>query len=293
MSLVGLKEMLNDARKNKYAVAAFDVSNYEMIKSVMEVAEEMESPVILMGIEADLEGKGIDYFASMTKLAAKEYKVPVCIHLDHATDFSLIKKAIDKGFNSVMYDGSILPYDENLNNTKEICQYAHKFGISVEAELGHVGDDLVGRPENPKAKDEDIDPEDLLTDPNQIQGFVEGSGVDALAVAVGTAHGIYTKKPVLRFERLQEINNKSSVPLVLHGGSGTPEKDVKKAINLGICKVNIYSEVIYACYKSLKGVLNNTDNLAIWPVVANKKPIENMKDIIRKKIIMCGSKNKA
>lgn len=288
MALVNLNEILKDAREKKYAVGAFDVSNYEMVRAVVEVAEEQKSPVILMGLKPDLEGIGMDYFMAMTKLAAEKASVPVCIHLDHATNLELIKRAIDFGFTSVMYDGSVLPLDENIENTRKVCELAHKKGVTVEAELGHVGDGIVGCSET----DLHQDPKSTLTVPEEMRIFIDKTDVDALAVAVGTAHGVYVSEPKLDFERLITLNSISSVPLVLHGGSGTPEEGVKKLIELGICKINIFSEVLDAYYSEMKTLLNSKDHMAIWPCVANENPIASMKRVIRNKIILFGSNNR-
>ncbi len=297
MALVTMKEMLEDARKRKYAIGSFDVSNCEMIRAVVDVAEELKSPVILSALEVDILGKGLDYFMAMAKVAAETASVPVCIHLDHAVKLELIKKVIEKGFTSVMYDGSKLPFEENMKNTKEACEYAHKLGITVEAELGHVTDAIAGSGESSMLdKDsvhKDENPEDYLTDPNEVIKFIEMTNVDALAVAIGTAHGVYATTPKLDFKRLYEINKISKVPLVLHGGSGTPNEDIKKTIELGICKINIFSEVLYAFNTSMKETLNNLENMSSWPCVVFEKPIKAMEEMVANKILLFGSDNKA
>ncbi|PKM50581.1 MAG: ketose-bisphosphate aldolase [Firmicutes bacterium HGW-Firmicutes-7] len=289
MALVNLQEILKDAREKKYAVGAFDVSNYEMIRAVIEVAEEEKSPVILMGLKLDLEGIGIEYLMSMMKLAAEGASVPVCIHLDHATEYDLIKRAIDHGFTSVMYDGSILSLEENIINTKRVCELAHKYGVNVEAELGHVGDGITGNSET--ASDEIV--KEKLTLPEEMARFINETEVDALAVSIGTAHGVYVSEPKLDFKRLEILNKISTVPLVLHGGSGTPDNDIRKSIELGISKINIYSEVLNAYYSELKRALNASTNMSLWPSVVNKEPVENMKKVIRSKIRLFGSNNRA
>jgi ketose-bisphosphate aldolase len=293
MTLVNMKQMLYEARRGKYAVAAFDISNYEMMKAAMESAQELNSPIILSFLKMDLDGLGIDYLSSMAKTAGLLSKVPVCIHLDHSVEFELIKQAIDRGFTSVMFDGSSLSFEENARITRQVCDYAHKYSVTVEAELGHVTDALSGNSESggPVAKEED--PKKFFTEVNEVKDFIARTDVDALAVAIGTAHGVYTKKPELDFKLLSEINNVSKVPLVLHGGSGTPDNDIKMTIELGMCKINIYSEILNAFFSSLRDTLNNTQNMSSWPSVIFKKPVEAMKDIISKKIILCGSQNKA
>ena len=293
--LVTMSQMLEDARTKKYAVPAFDVSNYEMIKSVIEVCEEEKSPAMFMCLKPDLENRGIGFITAMIREAAKSYSVPVCIHLDHATEYADIKQAIDTGFTSVMYDGSVLPFEQNAENTKKVVELAHKYGVSVEAELGHVCDAIAGTGEdallgNAQAKEEN--PEDSLTDPFEVEKFIKITDVDALAVAVGTAHGVYRSTPTLRLDRLDEINKISKKPLVLHGGSGTPDEQVKKAIELGITKINIYSEVLNALNTGLKDKLNDIQNMSMWPIFVYEEAKKRMEDVIRNKIRTFGSNNR-
>ena len=285
--LVTMKEMLADARAKKYAVPAFDVSNYEMIKAVIDVCEEERSPAMFMCLKPDLQNKGIGFIMAMLKEAAKSYTVPVCIHLDHATDFADIKEAIDNGFTSVMYDGSVLPFEKNAENTKLVVDMAHAKGVSVEAELGHVGNALVGNETEGTVHDED--PEDTLTDPQDVVRFVEQTKVDALAIAIGTAHGVYKKTPTLRIDRLDELTAVSNCPLVLHGGSGTPDDQMQEAIRHGITKINIYSDVVAAMNSGLKNKLNSMGNPATWPVFVFEEARQNMKAVVREKLRVFGS----
>lgn len=296
MALVNLKQMLNDARDKKYAVAAFDVSNHDMALAVIQAAEEMKSPVILMGLNADLEGDKLEYWINGLRPMAERALVPVCIHLDHAADFEFIKRCIDIGFSSVMIDGSVLSLEENIRVTKQVVEYAHARNVTVEAELGHVGDGIVGNSETKDVKDKEgiyDNPDDTLTNPEEMVYFIENTGVDCLAVAVGTAHGVYVHEPKLHFDRLEELNRLSTVPMVLHGGSGTPDDQVRKAVAGGICKMNVFSELLIAYYSAMKEQLNETDNMSIWPITANKKPLEALKEVVRKKIILLGSDGKA
>lgn len=293
MALVNLKDMLEKARNEKYAIPAFDVSNHDMAIAVINAAEELRSPVILMGLKPDLEGDKIDYLMPGLKLMSERASVPVAIHLDHATEFSLIKKAIDSGFTSVMFDGSVLPFDENVKRTKEVVDYARKFNVTVEAELGHVGDGIVGCSETGVEGKGTIDnPEDHLTIPEEMEAFIDQTGVDTLAVAIGTAHGVYVKEPILDLKRLEVLNNLSSVPLVMHGGSGTPEEALEKSIELGICKINIFSEILTGFFTALKEGLNKQDNMAIWPSIAYKKPYDAMKEVVREKILLFKSNDR-
>lgn len=285
--LCSMKEMLADARNRKYAIPAFDVSNYEMMKAVLEVCEEERSPALLMGLEVDLGGKGLNLIPAMVKSAAEFFNVPVCFHLDHAGDLAFIKKAVEAGFSSVMYDGSKLPFSQNLERTKEVVAFVHANGLTVEAELGHVGDAMVGN-ENATTSGDD-DPEDTLTDVDEARRFVEESNVDALAVAIGTSHGVYKKTPSLRIDRLQKISNVCKVPFVLHGGSGTPIDQLQEAIANGICKINIYSDVVSAMNKGLKNKLNTMGNPATWPAFTFEESRVGMKEAIREKIRAFGS----
>jgi len=281
-----MKEMLADAKINRYAIPAFDVSNYEMMKAVLDVCEEERSPALLMGLGVDLAGKGLPLITSMVRAASDYYTVPVCFHLDHATDFESIKASIEAGFSSVMFDGSVLPFEDNANKTAEITAFAHARGVTVEAELGHVGNAMVGNV-NDSAKNED--PEDTLTLPDEVVKFVEMTDIDALAIAIGTAHGVYLKTPTLRMDRLDEITAVCDRPLVLHGGSGTPDDQMKMAIEHGITKINIYSDVVGALNTGLKNKLNTLENPSTWPAFVFEDARKGMKEAIRAKIHAFGS----
>ncbi len=284
--LVSMKEMLADAKEKHYAIPAFDISNYEMMRAVLETCEEERSPALLMGLGVDLKGKGMPLLASMVKAASEHFAVPVCFHLDHATEFGLIKDAIDAGFSSVMYDGSVLPFESNAKNTAEVVKYAHSLGISVEAELGHVGNASVG---SISETGRDTDPGESLTVPEEVVKFVEITNVDALAVAIGTAHGVYQKTPELRIDRLDEITAVCDRPLVLHGGSGTPDDQMQNAIRHGITKINIFSDVVAAMNKGLKDKLNSVENPATWPFLVFADARKMMKDVVRDKLRTFGS----
>lgn len=287
--LVSMKEMLLDAKRNHYAIPAFDVSNYEMMKAVLETCEEMKSPALIMALGVDLQGKNMDLLSSMINGASKFFNVPVCLHLDHATDFDFIKKAIDSGFSSVMIDASVLPFEENAKKTAEVVKYAHSKGISVEAELGHVGNASVG---SISETGTDVDPGESLTDPKEVIKFVDITDVDALAVAIGTAHGVYQKTPELRIDRLDEITAVCDRPLVLHGGSGTPADQMENAIKHGITKINIYSDVLHGLNQGLKETLNSVTNPSTWPFIVYEKSLKLMKEVVREKITTFGSANR-
>lgn len=196
-----MKEMLADAKKNHYAIPAFDISNYDMMKAILETCEEEGSPALLMALEPDLQGRDMSLLAAMVRGASDHFRIPVCFHLDHATDFDYIRRACDAGFSSVMFDGSALPFEENASRTADITAFAHPKGITVEAELGRVGNAQVG---NIKDNVRNENPEDTLTLPEEVARFVDLTDVDALAIAIGTAHGVYEKTPTLRIDRLDE-----------------------------------------------------------------------------------------
>ena len=288
--LVSMKEMLEDARENRYALPAFDVSNYDMMKAVLEACEEERSPALLMALGVDLEGRDMNLLVSMIRSASDYFNIPICLHLDHATNFDFIKRAIDAGFSSVMYDGSVLDFENNAKNTAQIVQYAHAHGITVEAELGHVGNASVGYISETGT---DTDPGESLTVPEEVAKFVEITDVDALAVAIGTAHGVYQKTPELRIDRLDEITAVCNRPLVLHGGSGTPDDQMQNAIRHGITKINIYSDVVGAMNQGLKEKLNTLENPSAWPYLVFADARQNMKEVVKAKLRTFGSAGRA
>ena len=290
MALVTIKEILSDAREKHYAVPAFDVSNYKMAKAVVDVAEELKAPVILMGLTGDCTEEQFDHLSIDLHAIALTAKVPVCIHLDHATDMRLIRKAIHQGYSSVMIDGSTLPLEENIRVTKAVVDLAHASGVSVEAELGHVGDGIVGTSETVTHGGEGH--EGTLTNAEEMQRFIQETGVDCLAVAVGTSHGVYKCTPHLEFELLRKLNELSEVPLVMHGGSGTPDDQMQQAVHDGISKVNIFSEILEAYYGAMKKFLNGRTNLSIWTHAAEQDAVEALKEKVREKMILLGNINR-
>ncbi len=231
--LVNLKEILKIAEDKKIAIGSFNTPNLASLKAVIEAAEETKTPVIIMHAQVH-EEMGLckmEEIAPIMLMLAKSAKVPVCVHLDHGTDVEYVKRGLELGFTSVMYDGSLLSEEENTKNTKIIVAEAKKTGASVEAEIGSMGAREGGGEGGAS----------VYTDPQQAMDFVEETGIDALACAFGTAHGIYTEEPKLDFERVEKINSMVSVPLVMHGGSGISDQDYIKVINLGIRKINYYT----------------------------------------------------
>jgi len=253
--LTTLREVLPAARRDGYAVPAFDCSEDVMVRAILETCEALRSPVILMTLLPELEGNGIVYMSRLIRGVAEHHTVPVVLHLDHATELDLVKKAIDHGFSSVMIDGSSLPLDENIALTRAAVELARPHGVSVEAELGHVGGmDL----------EETASTESVLTEPHEVAKFVAETGVDALAVSIGTQHGVYRSRPTLAIGRLKELNAASPAPLVLHGGSGTPEDQIQDAIRNGISKINVYADCRIAMAEGLRAsaaALRRTDPL--------------------------------
>lgn len=240
MALVTLKAILDEAKDKGYAVPAFDTVDIISVEAVLAAAEQMRRPVILMVPEAGLPFIEMDSFFGLMVEKAKSAKVPVALELDHGKRFDVLMKAIHYGFTSVMIDGSDLPFDENVAVTKRIVEIAHAAGVSVEAEIGHVGGGE-GNMENGT----DVD-ESLYTKPEDAKRFAELTGVDALAIAFGTVHGLYKGTPKLDMERLERIKRMVSVPLVMHGGSGVSDEEFKKAVKSGINKVNFFTEISMA-----------------------------------------------
>jgi len=231
--LTTLKQILADARQNAYAVPAFDCVEDVMVRTVLETCEELRAPVIIMCLVPGPETNDMAYQAGLVRAVADHHDIPIALHLDHTTDLEVIKMAIDHGFTSVMIDGSKEPFEENVALTRAAVELAHPHGISVEAELGHVGGmDLA-----------DVEcAESVLTLPDEVTRFVAETDVDALAVSIGTAHGVYRSLPDLSIDCLKELNAVSTVPLVLHGGSGTPDDQIQEAVRNGICKINIFAD---------------------------------------------------
>lgn len=224
--LVSGKEILQEAKRGKYAVGAFNVNNMEILQAIVEAAEEVNSPVIIQASQGGLKYAGLEYIAEMGKLAAAQAKVPVALNLDHGTDFSQVVRCIRHGFSAVMIDGSQMSFEENIAITKKVVEVAHPNNVSVEAELGKISgveDDVV-------VAEHDA----LMTDPDEAAEFVERTNCDALAIAIGTAHGVYKGEPKLDFQRLNEISSRIDTPLVLHGASGVSDDAIQKAISYGI-----------------------------------------------------------
>ncbi|WP_123054567.1 tagatose bisphosphate family class II aldolase [Clostridium sp. JN-1] len=282
--LVTTKEMLEKAQRENYAVPAFNIHNLETMQVVVETAAEMKSPVIAAGTPGTIEYAGGDYLVAIAGTASKKYDIPIALHLDHFEDIDKIKEYVDTGFTSAMIDASKEDFENNISKVKKVVEYAHAKGSVVEAELGKLG----GVEDNLVVNEKDA----MYTNPDSAKEFVERTGIDSLAVAIGTAHGLYKGKPKLDFDRLKEIRAKVDIPLVLHGASDVPEDLVKKAIKFGICKVNIATDLKIPFSNAVKQYFKENPD-ANDPRKYMTPGKEAMKKVVIAKIKMCGSENKA
>lgn len=307
MPLEILGKMYERANRERYAIGQFNVNNLEFIQSALEAAEEMKSPIIIAASTSAIKYAGMGYLISMARAGADSVSVPVALHLDHGATFEDVKMCVDAGFTSVMIDGSHFPLEENIAVTRKAVDYSHKFGITVEAELGRLG----GIEDEVKVSEKDA----FLTDPEEAERFVKESGCDALAVAVGTSHGAYKFKgeAKLALDRIAEIKKRVGIPLVLHGASGVdpavvakaekygaklpgakgvPDEAYKKAIALGINKTNIDTDLRLAWTAVVREILHEK------PEVFDPRKVlgparEAVKEVIMGKIALFGSAGKA
>lgn len=284
MSLVNPKDMLKDALNKGYAIPAFNVHNLETLQAVVEGAYEERSPVMVQTTPGTLRHAGMSYMVAATRAASKLYDIPIALHLDHCQSFETIIECMREGYTSVMIDSSKLPYDENVAEVKRVVEIAKILDIAVEAELGRIGgveDDVF------------VDERDAaFTVPSEAKSFVEETGVDSLAIAIGTAHGLYKGEPKLDFERLTAIREILSLPLVLHGGSGIPDDSIKEAIRRGISKINIATELKIPMAFAIQDVFKDNpseDDPRAYMGAAKLA----VKEVVRKKIRLCGSNSRA
>lgn len=284
MSLVSVSQLLQKADREGYAVGAFNCNNMEIVQAIVKAAEAEKSPVIIQASQGAIKYAGLKYIVKLVEVAANSVSVPVALHLDHGTSFDQVVKCIRYGFSSVMIDASKKPLEENIALTNKVLDIARPLGISVEAELGKIGgteDDIVVS-----------EKEAMLTNPQEAKAFVEATGVDALAIAIGTAHGPYKGKPELDFDRLKTIKELVKTPIVLHGSSGVPDEDIQKAIQLGVRKVNIDTNIRQAFMKGVKDVLaKNPEEIDPRKVLGPAR--DEMTEIVREKIRVFGSSGKA
>lgn len=249
MALVTLKEILQDAVEKRYAVGSFNASNHGMVEAILAASEETGASVILSIAEVHFRYLDLEKFVAFALRRIDEVKTPVALHLDHGLSIETIKRGLDLGFSSVMIDASQQPYEENVRITRTVVELAQAKGVSVEAELGFVGGGEGNLVEGSVANPQDF------TDPDLVEDFVSKTGVDALAVAIGTVHGPYRGKPQLDLERLQEIRSRTAVPLVLHGGSGLSDQDFRNVVANGINKINFYTEASLAAVAKIRELL--------------------------------------
>ncbi|ENO1700767.1 tagatose-bisphosphate aldolase subunit KbaY [Salmonella enterica] len=283
MSIISTKYLLQDAQEKGYAVPAFNIHNAETIQAILEVCREMKSPVILAGTPGTFKHIALEEIYALCSAYSTSFDIPLALHLDHHESLDDIRHKVNAGVRSAMIDGSHFPFEENVKLVKSVVDFCHSRDCSVEAELGRLGgveDDMSVDAENA-----------FLTDPQEAKRFVELTGVDSLAVAIGTAHGLYTKKPKIDFQRLAEIREVVDIPLVLHGASDVPDEYVRRTIELGVCKVNVATELKIAFAAAVKKwFIENPDGND--PRYYMRVGINAMKEVVRSKITVCNSYGK-
>lgn len=279
--LVNMNDVLLPAREKGYGVGFFNAVNMEMARAVIETAEELHAPVMIGTAEVLLPAMSLEQVATYLIPMAKRASVPVCVHYDHGLTFEKCMEALKLGFTSVMYDCSTADYETNVAKVAEMVKICHAMGVTVEGELGHVGDNEgAGKLENPS---------DYFTDPEVAKDFVARTGVDSLAIAVGNAHGDYKFPPKLDFQRIETISKGTGLPLVLHGGSGLSDSDFEIAVSKGICKVNIFTDIDKAGKRGVeRGIAAGAKTMmGLIPY-----EIEEMKQVVREKITLFGAVNR-
>ncbi|GGA46042.1 putative fructose-bisphosphate aldolase [Kroppenstedtia guangzhouensis] len=253
MPLVPMTEFLPRAKKEGFAVGQFNMNNLEFVQGIAAAAKEEKSPFIFGVSEGAMRYMGLEYVVAMANIAAEEAGVPVALHLDHGSSFEVAMKCIQAGFSSVMFDGSHHPFEENIRLTKEIVKAAHAVGVSVEGELGTIG-----------GVEDDVqvdEAEAALAKPEEAIRFWEETGVDAMAIAVGTAHGMYKGEPKIRFDIIEKVADNIDAPIVLHGGSGVPDQAIQDSIRLGVGKINVNTESQVACTRVVRELLDSKPDM--------------------------------
>lgn len=281
MTLVTSKQLLIDAQKNRYAVPAFNIENLEMAMAVIKTANELKSPVIVQTTPSTVKYASLKLYQSIVEILANQIDIPVAIHLDHGSSFELAIQAIKNGYTSVMIDGSHYAFEENIALTKSVADVGKSCGIPIEGELGKVG-----------GKEDEVDGGDVdkNTDPSEAAEFVDRTGVDSLAVAVGTAHGLYKGTPNIDIERIKQIRKTVDVPLVLHGTTGVNGEIVKECIKAGICKVNYATELRVAYSKGVRETLEN-DKYIYDPKIYGREAMRKVEEAVEKNIKLCIKKD--
>ena len=282
MPLVTSKKMLDDAQKGHYAVGAFNAENMEMVKAIIAAAEEVKAPVMIQTTPSTIKYGTVETFYAIVAAEAAKASVPVCLHLDHGNSFELAVQAMKAGYTSVMIDGSGKDFEGNVAVSRKVADVANALGIPVEAELGKVG-----------GKEDDLEADaDTNTDPQEAKEFVERTEVTSLAVAIGTAHGFYAGTPVLDKERVSEIRELVSVPLVLHGAAGLSDEDVRECVSRGICKVNFATELRVAYTDACKKLLAEKPE-TYDPKKLGVVAMEAVKELVKGRMKVCGCDGKA
>ena len=278
--LVKSKELLLDAQRNKYAVGAFNVENMEMVLAVLNAAEETKSPVIMQTTPGTVKYAGADMYFANIRAAARRTKIPVACHLDHGNTLAIAVQALHAGYTSIMIDGSKLPFEENIALTKTVTEICHAVNIPVEAELGRVGGKEDGLDNTQTANP--------YTDPDEAAIFVERTGCDSLAVAVGTAHGVYKGTPHVNFDVLAKIHEVVNIPLVLHGTSGVPDDQVIRCVSMGMCKVNYATDLRIAYTYGVKRYMK--ENPGVFdPKKYGTYGMEEVKRYVKERMQVIGS----
>ena len=284
MPLVSMNAFLPQAKSEGFAVGQFNMNNLEFVQAIIEAGIEEQSPLIFGASEGAIRYMGLSNVVALAKVAAEESGLPVALHLDHGSSFEMVMKCIQAGFSSVMFDGSHYPLEENIRLTKKVVEAAHAVGVSVEGELGTIG----GVEDDLEVAEEDA----MIADPDEAIRFWKETQVDALAIAVGTAHGMYKGEPKIRFDVIEKVSQQVEAPIVLHGGSGVPDESIRKAISLGVGKINVNTENQVASTNVVRQLLTEQPDL-VDPRKYLGPAREAIKEVVKEKIRLFGSSNKA
>lgn len=282
MAFVSSKRMILDAQKDSYAIGAFNAENMEIAKGIIKAAEELRAPVIIGTTSLMIKYGSVETYAAMIRAEAEQASVPVCLHLDHGESYELAVKCVAKGYNSVMVDGSSLPYKDNIAISKKVAHMANVLDVPTEAELGRIG----GYEDNVSGAC------GQYTSPEVAKDFVERTGIFSLAVAIGTVHGFYKDAPVLDIERLKELRKMVDVPLVLHGASGLSDDQIFACVKAGICKINFATELRCAYSNAIRKYFEEHPE-AYDPKEYGPIAIDAVKKVVEHKLIICGAAGKA
>ncbi|MBA4494021.1 class II fructose-1,6-bisphosphate aldolase [Paenactinomyces guangxiensis] len=284
MPLVSMNYFLPRAKEEKFAVGQFNINNLEYVQAITEAGKEERSPLIFGASEGAIRYMGLNNVVALSRVAAEESGLPIALHLDHGSSFEIVMKCIRAGFSSVMFDGSHYPLEENIRLTKKVVEAAHAVGVSVEGELGTIGgveDDL------------DVAEEDAsLANPEDAIRFWEETKVDAMAIAVGTAHGMYKGEPKIRYDIIEKVSRQIGAPIVLHGGSGVPDESIQKSISFGVGKINVNTENQVASTRVVRELLEKNPDM-IDPRKYLGPAREAIKEVVKGKMRLFGSSGKA